>query len=140
MKTTFSLLSLSLLLACGTALAAQTPTGQQAPPAAPAQQPAQPQAQPQPSPDQGVPFKDLNLSNDQKKQIHEIRKQSQQQVAAVRADSTLTPQQQTQQVRQIRHAASDKVDNVLTPDQRAQYDAWRKAHKRQRHAAKAQPA
>jgi periplasmic protein CpxP/Spy len=141
MKPTFSLLSLSLLFTCGVAFAAQAPAGQQPAPGAPAQQPAQqPAGQPQAAPDQGTPLNKLDLSNDQKKQIHEIRRQSQQQVATVRGDTSLTQQQQAQQVRQIRHKASQQVDSVLTPDQLARYEAWRKSHQRQHHAAKTQPS
>jgi len=150
MERTFALLAFGVMFAAAPALAAQTPSGQQPPappasgtpaqptPTAPVQQPAQP---PLTEGERGAPLNKLDLSNDQKKQIHEIRKQAQQQVQAVRNDTSLTPQQQTQQIRQIRHKSAQQVDAVLTPEQRAKFDAWRRAHQRHHHAAHgSQPA
>jgi Spy/CpxP family protein refolding chaperone len=149
MNRTFAFLSLAALFAAAPALRAQAPGGQQPPaapapsapsqpaPAAPAQQPGQPPAA---EAEQGAPLSKLGLSDEQKKQIHDIRQQSQQQVQVVRNDTSLTPQQQTQQIRQIRHKAAQQVDGVLTPEQRAKFDAWRRAHQRHHHPAHGQPA
>lgn len=141
MNRTLALLSLSALLVYSPALHAQA-SGSQQPPAAPA--PSAPAQQPAQSPaaesEQGAPLSKLDLTNDQKKQIHDIRKQSQRQVQAVRSDTTLTPEQQTQQIRQIRHKAAQQVEGVLTPEQRAKFDAWRKAHQRHHHPSRGQPA
>jgi len=129
-------------------LGAERPGGQQPPPqapsapsqpaaSAPAQQPAQPPAA---QPEEGAPLSKLGLSNDQKKQIHGIRKNSQQQVQAVKSNASLTPQQQAQQVRQIRRTTMQQVDGVLTPEQREKYDAWRRSHQRRHHPPPPKPA
>jgi len=140
-------LLLAILIACflnTSNLCAQGAGGQQPQPAQPQSAPSQPAAgtpaQTPPPADAGAPLSRLDLSPDQKKQIHTIRKEAQQQVQKVRSDTSLTPQQQTQQIRQIRRSAAQQVDGVLTPEQKTKYDAWRKAHQRPHHAAKAQPA
>ena len=153
MHPNIALLVLGMTAAWGPALRAQAPGGQQPPaapppsapsqpaPVAPAQAPGQQPAQPPAAEaEQGAPLNKLGLTDDQKKQIHEIRKQAQQQVQAVRSDTSLTSQQQTQQIRQIRHKAAQQVDGVLTPEQRAKFDAWRRAHQRHHHPAHGQPA
>src|SRR5271168_308654 len=141
MKRAVFLFSLGALLVSATAMRANGQNGQQPPPAQPPP-PASPTAQPPATPpaaeEPGAPLNKLGLSDDQKKQIHDIRKQSQQQVQDVHSDTSLTQQQQTQQIRQIRHKAAQQVDGVLTPDQRAKYDAWRKAHQRAHHQPKTQ--
>jgi Spy/CpxP family protein refolding chaperone len=139
MKRTRSFAILGTLLLFVTALRAQSPSGQQPPAAPPPSTPAQ-SPPPAAEPEAGAPLSKLDLSNDQKKQIHNIRKESQQEVQKVRSDTSLTQQQQTQQIRQIRHSATQKVEGVLTPDQRAKYDAWHKAHQRQHHASHQQPS
>jgi len=101
----------------------------QNPPAQPQPAPAQPPAA---QPTEGAPLHQLNLSDDQKKQVHNIRKQAEEQVQAIRKDSSLTEQQKTIQIRQVRRNQIQQIDEVLTPEQREQYDAWRKAHARHR--------
>jgi len=124
------------LLALGAALvAAPAPNlfGQQPAPAPPSQPPAQqPAQQPPAEAEEGAPLSKLGLSEDQKKQIHSIRKQSQEQVQAVRKDTSLTPQQQMQQIRKIRRNELQQVEGVLTPEQREKYEAWRRTHRRRR--------
>ena len=123
-----ALIALGIALVAAPALLAQGSGSQQQPaPGAPAQQPAAPAAA---EPEEGAPLSKLGLSDDQKKQIHTIRKQAQEQVQAVRKDTSLTSQQQTQQIRQIRRNEALSVDSVLTPEQREKYQAWRKAHQR----------
>jgi periplasmic protein CpxP/Spy len=100
----------------------------------PSAQPSPEQSTPPPAaePEEGAPLSKLGLSNDQKKQIHAIRRQAQEQVQAVRNNSALTPQQQTHQIRQIRRKALQQVEGVLTPEQREKYDAWIRSHRRHR--------
>ena len=136
MKPGRSFLLVSAFVVCAAMVAAQTPSqSTQQPTQQPAQQPAPTPATPPQKPlaaqpEQGAPLSQLGLSSDQKKQIHEIRKQAQQQVQAVHNDNSLTQQQQMQQIRQIRRHAEDQQDSVLTPEQRAKYEAWRKSHER----------
>ena len=147
MNRTLALIALGAVYAAAPALLAQGAGGQQQPPppaqnspaqspqAAPAQQPAPPAA----APGEGSPLSQLGLSDDQKKQIHKIRKQAQDQVQAIRKDTSLTEQQQTTQIRQVRRNQIQQVDEVLTPEQREKYDAWRKAHAHRRKSQQ-QPA
>jgi len=149
MTRTLALIFLGAALAAAPSLFAQGSGGQQPPPAsnppAPSPQAAPPQQQSAPppaaEPEEGAPLSKLGLSDDQKKQIHSIRQQAQSQVQAVRSDTSLTPQQQTQQIRLIRRKAAQQVDGVLTPEQRQKYDEWRKAHRhRRRPTPQQQPA
>ena len=109
----------------------------QSPQAAPPEQSAPPPAA---EPEEGAPLNRLGLSDDQRKQIHSIRRDAESQVQAVRADTSLTPQQQTQQIRQIRRKALQQVEGVLTPEQREKYQAWRKSRHHHRPAPAQQPA
>ena len=139
MRRYFVFLSLAAAIGATRTIAAQNSGGQQPPPPAPSA-PAQPAARPPAEPEEGAPLNKLGLSDDQKRQIHGIRKKSQQQVQAVRSDTSLTPQQQAQQTRQIRRKANQQVESVLTPDQREKYDAWRRAHQRRRGPPPPKPA
>jgi Spy/CpxP family protein refolding chaperone len=124
-------LALATILAAP-ALLAHAAGAQQQPPTQAPPAPGTSAEQPQAQPEEGAPLSRLGLSDDQKKQIHSIRKQAQEQVQAVRKDTTLTPQQQTQQIRQIRRNELQQVEGVLTPEQREKYQAWRQAHHRRR--------
>ena len=143
-----ALFVLGAALVAAPSLLAQGTGGQQTPPASnpPAQSPqaappAQPSAPPPAAePEEGAPLARLGLSDGQKKEIHSIREQAQSQVQAVRNDTSLTPQQQTQQIRQIRRKALQDVEGVLTPEQREKYQAWRKSRHHHRRAPAQQPA
>jgi Spy/CpxP family protein refolding chaperone len=119
---------------CALLFAAQQPAPAQNAPA-PGTSAQQPQAQPE----EGAPLSKLGLSDDQKKQIHSIRKQAQDQVQTVRKDTSLTPQQQMQQIRQIRRNELQQVEGVLTPEQREKYAAWRQSHRRRHRPPPQQP-
>jgi Spy/CpxP family protein refolding chaperone len=60
----------------------------------------------------------LNLSQDQKNQIKQFRKDEKSQIDAVRNDSSLTPEQKEKKIRQIRRDTHKQVLGVLTPEQR----------------------
>ena len=144
MKLQFGFLCLAVAIGGPLMLRAQSPGGQQPPPQAPgvptrpsASAPAQPPAA---QAEEGAPLSKLGLSDEQKSQIHGIRKNSQRQVQAVKSNASLTPQQQAQQVRQIRRTAMQQVDGVLTPEQREKYDAWRRSHQRRHHPPPPKPA
>jgi Spy/CpxP family protein refolding chaperone len=126
MTRKLALLALTgILLGASAAQAQGQPAPQQS---TPAQQPAPPSGGAA-TPVQGAPLSQLGLSDDQKKQIHDIREQTQQQVASVKNDSSFSPQQKQQKIHQLRRTASQNVDGVLTPDQRQKYNAWRKTHR-----------
>ena len=146
MSRSLALIALGAALAAAPALLAQGTGGQQPPapnPPAPSPHAAPPPQSAPPSaaePEEGEPLSKLGLSDEQKKQIHSIRRQAQDQVQAVKNDASLTSQQQTRQIRQIRRTEFQQMDAVLTPGQREQFEAWRKSrHQHHRQPPSQQP-
>lgn len=68
---------------------------------------------------------DLKLTDQQKSQIKGIRQQEQDQLKALRADTSLTPQQRQQKARAIRQNANSQVSSLLTPEQRQRWQQRR---------------
>ncbi len=62
----------------------------------------------------------LNLTPEQKAKLQPIRQQMRQQVQAVRQDSSLTPEQKQDKIRQIRQDAMAQMNSILTPEQQQQ--------------------
>ncbi len=60
----------------------------------------------------------LGLTADQEAQIKAIHQDAYNQIKAVKADTTLTPDQRMAQMKQIRATMHDKIMAVLTPEQR----------------------
>jgi Spy/CpxP family protein refolding chaperone len=73
----------------------------------------------------------LNLTDQQKADIHAIRAKARARAMAVKNDSSLTDVQKHAQMRQIRHATRRQVAGVLTPEQRQQWHAQMKQHHQQ---------
>jgi len=73
----------------------------------------------------------LGLTADQEAQIKAIHKDAFAQIKAVKADTSLTPDQRAAKIKDIRAATRDKVNAVLTPEQRAKLTE-RKGEMRQR--------
>jgi Spy/CpxP family protein refolding chaperone len=73
----------------------------------------------------------LNLTDQQKAQIHAIRAKARERAMAVKNDSSLTDVQKHDQMRHIRHATRRQVAGVLTPEQRQQWQAQMKQHHQQ---------
>lgn len=67
----------------------------------------------------------LGLTPDQQARIKSIRETSRKQIAAVRADTTLTPAARQAKVRDILTASREQIRQVLTPEQRSKLDAAR---------------
>jgi periplasmic protein CpxP/Spy len=65
--------------------------------------------------------KRLGLSDDQSTKIATILKNQQQQIAAVRGDSSLSQQDQHAKMHSIRHDTDTQINAVLTPAQQTQY-------------------
>ncbi len=81
----------------------------------------------------------LNLSEAQKAQIKTIRQSSRTDMQAVKANTSLTPEQKRAQLKTIHTNARNAVDEVLTPSQRAQLAQMkteRKANRQERKAAR----
>ena len=65
-------------------------------------------------------FAKLNLNADQQARMKSIRQSAQAQVAAVRNNTSLSPEQQKTQMRAIRRDSMQRANAILTPEQRAQ--------------------
>jgi Spy/CpxP family protein refolding chaperone len=92
------------------------------------QSPAQSQTQTAPAkPDKEARrhalMQNLNLSDDQKAQFKQIHETTKSQVAAVKNDQSLSFDQKTAKIRELRHSARMQMVKLLTPDQRAQMKA-----------------
>ena len=62
----------------------------------------------------------LNLTDDQKAQVQKIHEDMKSQIAVVRNNSSLSPDQQHAKVEEIRKSSHEQVKQVLTPEQRKQ--------------------
>lgn len=62
---------------------------------------------------------ELNLSVDQKAQIKSLQQENRQQRDAIKNDTSLTPDQKKQKMKELHQSQSDKMNSILTPDQQA---------------------
>jgi Spy/CpxP family protein refolding chaperone len=81
----------------------------------------------------------LNLTDDQKAQFKKIHETTKSQVDAVKNDSSLSFDQKTAKVRELRHGARMQMVKLLTPDQRQQMRANVRAIRAARHEQQQQP-
>jgi Spy/CpxP family protein refolding chaperone len=87
----------------------------------------------------------LNLTDDQKTQFKKIHETTKSQVETVKNDSSLSFDQKTAKIRELRHTARMQMVKLLTPDQRAQMKAnirelrAARHEKQQQQAPQAQP-
>lgn len=65
----------------------------------------------------------LGLSDSQTTQVKLILEDSRTKMEAVRSNSSLSQDDRRSQMMSIRKAENDKIDGVLTPDQKTKYDA-----------------
>lgn len=80
--------------------------------------------------------KRLGLSDDQTSKLAAILHNRQQQMAALRGDSSIAAQDRRTRMRSIQQDADTQINAVLTPDQQKQYaamkqhmmDRWQNAH------------
>ena len=79
----------------------------------------------------------LSLTRDQVARLEPILADRDQKVAALRADTSVAPQDARKQLRAIRQSTQEQLSAVLTPDQLQQMKAIRQAHT---HRAQPQPA
>lgn len=86
-----------------------------------------PSATPPPVRRPGLSFtsisKQLDLTDDQKPKVKPILEDMQKQVAEVRKDTTLTPEDRRAKIKDIRDAAGTQLKDILTPEQ---YAKWQK--------------
>lgn len=64
------------------------------------------------------------LTQQQRQQIMDIRQETQQQVRQIRMNQNLSQQQKQQQIKQAQMQNHERVMNVLTPEQRAEFQNW----------------
>src|SRR5690242_162101 len=61
----------------------------------------------------------LNLTQDQQTKVQDIFKQQRSQAQAIRQNTSLTPEQQKEQLKQLRESTHSQISAVLTPEQQA---------------------
>ncbi len=88
-----------------------------------------PEAGPQTPGSQDLDDQKLNLSADQKNQIKQIHENAKSQVESIRNDSSLTPEQKEQKIKQIRQGTRKQTMGVLTPEQQKIWKAKHREHR-----------
>jgi periplasmic protein CpxP/Spy len=94
----------------------------------------QTQAMPAQQDEKGAALANLNLSDNQKAQIKQIREGARSQVDAVKNDSSLSADQKEAKIHAIRRDTHEQMSKVLTPEQRKQMHE----NMRERHESKQQ--
>jgi len=80
------------------------------------------QAMPGQREERGDRLADLNMSDDQRAQIKQIREGARSRADAVKNDASLPAVQKEAKIREIRHDKHEQVKKVLTPEQRKQME------------------
>jgi len=125
LKFSVVILTIALALAMSLPVAAQSPAANSPSQAAPAQ------TAPSPSGQQSAPAgtnqssaqsqanddNPLNLTDEQKAKLRPIIQDENQQMEALRSNTSLTQEQKIDKANQIRAAASPKIKAILTPEQ-----------------------
>jgi Spy/CpxP family protein refolding chaperone len=83
--------------------------------------------------------KRLELDDDQTAKITAILQNRQQQLAAVRNDGSLAPQDRRAKLRAIQHDTDTQINALLTPDQQTQYATLKQNMKERRQHAHGAP-
>jgi Spy/CpxP family protein refolding chaperone len=74
----------------------------------------------------GNMMKDLNLTEAQKTQLKESRQNSKQQMDAIKNDASLTQDQKKAKMQELRKSQQEKMNSILTADQKAKLKAEKK--------------
>ena len=101
-----------------------------------AQAPSQTSAKPASNPDAIENDDSLNLTPDQKDKIKSIREDAKKQKQDIEKDKTLTPDQQTKQIKDITKQTRAQVFAVLTPEQQKTWSAEQRERRMEKKAAK----
>jgi len=105
-------------------------------PVAAAQASSQTSAKPASNPDAIENDDSLNLTQDQKDKIKSIRDDARKQKQDIEKDKTLTPDQQTKQIKDITKQTRAQVFAVLTPEQQKAWSAEQRQRRMEKKAAK----
>lgn len=81
----------------------------------------------------------LELNGDQTSKIAAILQSRQQQLAAVRSDGALAPQDRRAKLRAIQQDTDEQINALLTPDQQTQYATLKQNMKERRQNAQGAP-
>jgi Spy/CpxP family protein refolding chaperone len=101
-----------------------------------AQAATQSSAKPSSNPDAIENDDSLNLTQDQKDKIKSIRDDAKKQKQDIEKDKTLTPDQQTKQIKDITKQTRAQVFAVLTPEQQKAWSAEQRERRMEKKAAK----
>jgi Spy/CpxP family protein refolding chaperone len=104
--------------------------------AAASQAASQSSAKPSSNPDAIENDDSLNLTQDQKDKIKSIREDAKKQKQDIEKDKTLTPDQQTKQIKDITKQTRAQVFAVLTPEQQKAWSAEQRERRMEKKAAK----
>jgi len=105
-------------------------------PAAGAQSPSQSSAKPASNPDAIENDDSLNLTQDQKDKIKSIRQDAKKQRQDIEKDKTLTPDQQTKQIKAVTKQTRAQVFAVLTPEQQKTWSAEQRERRMEKKQSK----
>jgi Spy/CpxP family protein refolding chaperone len=73
----------------------------------------------------GRGFQALNLTDQQKQQLKPVFQSTRQQMQALRSDTTLTPEQKREKMKEIRQNQMAQMKSILTPEQQQQLHQMR---------------
>jgi Spy/CpxP family protein refolding chaperone len=105
-------------------------------PAEAAQASSQSSAKPASNPDAIENDESLNLTQDQKDKIKSIRDDARKQKQDIEKDKTLTPDQQTKQIKAITKQTRAQVFAVLTPEQQKTWSAEQRERRMEKKQSK----
>jgi Spy/CpxP family protein refolding chaperone len=84
----------------------------------------------------GKMMKDLNLTQDQKTKMNDLRKNFKEQRDAIKNDASLTQEQKKTKMQELNKTQREQMKNILTPEQQQKMQAnkkeWKKDHKNNR--------
>ena len=70
----------------------------------------------------------LSLTDDQKVKLKPILQEQTQQIKAVHADSSLSPEQKKTKVKSVHESFHEQINGVLTPEQQTKFKAMQQEH------------
>ena len=75
------------------------------------------------------PFEKLNLTEEQKAQVHPIMQKTGEEIKAIKEDASLSQEQKEQQIQTIRQNTEEQLKTILTPEQFQKLEAMKAEHK-----------
>lgn len=83
----------------------------------------------------------LGLTEDQKTKIKAIKQDTREKAKLIMGNDSILKEAKKEQLKQLRETSKTQVQQVLTPEQKAQIEKWREEHKQKRaDRKKAKPA